>query len=356
MALVPWGGSSATQYSTPSSPFEPNGIIYANDVNAAIRLPSLVTSAIWNTLGVTDVTYNNSLEDARSALSATVLACGINYDSSLNKWKCPNKLSFTNGAEFNGNTEFNSAISVTGNSTLNGVLRVNGNSTLNGTLSVSGDTTLSKLTVNGVTTFAQNTFFEGRNVGSTVYGSYYDYDNHTLKFTSKSGTSDPIITSISSTQISSSSLTVPFNSIYSSSGSESLEARLNRLGFKEGVAGTDYTIVAPSPGLTNFILRKLGKLVIATGTLSFSMSANQPTTTEQLVNITNEEFQPYKVGGTYAFYNATNASEQSYLRMRFLFDNSKSNFSIWYSNYSYLTNYSSDFVFAWFTEDPSNFQ
>lgn len=151
MALVPWGGSSATSYTEPvSSPFAPNGIIYANDVNAAIRLPSLIASAVWNTLNIDDVTYNTSLDNTRTALSTTVLACGINYNSSLNKWQCPNKLSFTNGAEFNANTEFNSTISVAGSTTLSARLNVSGVTTLSSTLTVTGATTLnSSLTVSG---------------------------------------------------------------------------------------------------------------------------------------------------------------------------------------------------------------
>lgn len=153
MALVPWGGSSATQYSTPSSPFEPNGIIYANDVNAAIRLPSLVTSAIWNTLGVTDVTYNNSLEDARSALSATVLACGMEYNSTFGLWVFPNMILFGEGVAFNKEVEFSSTILVGGNSTLSGTLKVAQATTLSSTLYVDGTTTLSStLTVDGATT------------------------------------------------------------------------------------------------------------------------------------------------------------------------------------------------------------
>ena len=151
MALVPWGGSSTTTFSEPSSsPFAPNSIIYANDVNVAIRVPSLVASAVWNTLGATDVDYQTSLTNAEDALSATVLACGINYDSSLNMWVSPNKLLFTNGAVFNSDVKFNSTIFVGGNSTLSGTLRVAQDTTLSGTLTVSGATTLnSSLTVSG---------------------------------------------------------------------------------------------------------------------------------------------------------------------------------------------------------------
>lgn len=376
MALVPWGGSSATQYSAPSSPFEANGIIYANDVNAAIRLPSLVTSAIWNTLNIDDVDYNKSLTNAEDALRATVLACGMVYNSASATWRFPNKISFGDNATFDSGVEFSSAISVAGSTTLSARLNVSGVTTLSSTLTVTGATTLnSSLTVNGGAILTRSdptqealrinvgkSIFEYQTIDNVRYSSSYTASHAFLLEEYSGGSTTPTYAtvigaeSIKTPQISSSSLTVPFNSIYSSSGSESLEARLNRLGFKEGELGTDFKVPSGSPA-SNVTLRKLGKLVIFTANVNIeNVSPSAQSTTVSLITEIVEEFRPYRYpyGSTFRCTNYGGTTQ--FIRFDVGF-NTNDTLAVQYQNTeSFYCDFGNYVILSWFTEDPSNFQ
>lgn len=379
MALVPWGGSSATSFSEPSSsPFAPNGIIYANDVNVAIRVPSLVASAIWNTLNATDVNYQSSLTNAEDALSATVLACGMVYKSSLGAWVFPNKISFGDNATFDRGVEFSSAIVVDGTTALSSTLNVSGATTLSSTLTVDGATTLnSSLTVNGGAILTRSTsaqealridvgrsIFEDQTIDNVKYSSSYTA-SHSFSLEEYYGSSlaptyNTVINaeSIRTPQITSSSLTVPFNSIYSSSGSESLEARLNRLGFKEGESGTDFTVPSDSPA-RNVRLRKLGKLVIFTVAVKIeSISSSAQRITVPLITNIAEEFRPYRYpyGSSFQCTNHRETTQFIYFDVGFDADTNNTVDLRYQNTTGWLYDFESPIILSWFTEDPSNFQ